>query len=69
MKIRVKAMEKCLQDRLEQIKQIAVSEIKKMPSCWSEKVKINDKVCTLATWRNQRADGMIEVVFQVYYTG
>ncbi len=62
-------MEKCLQDRLEQIKQIPVSEIKKMPSYSDEEVKINDKVCTLATWTNQRADGMFEIVVQVYYTG
>ena len=64
-----KGMGKCLRERLEQIKQIPVSEIKKMPSYSDEEVKINDKLCTLAIWKNERDDGMIEVVVQIYYTG
>ena len=64
-----KGMEKCLRDRLDEIKQAPLSEIKKLLSYSDEEVKINDKVCTLAIWKNQRIDGMIEVVIQIYYTG
>jgi len=64
-----KCMEKCLRDRIDEIKQIPLSEIMKRPSYSDEEVKINNKPCTLAIWKNQRADGMIEVVVQIYYTG
>ena len=62
-------MQDCLRKRIEEIKQIPLSEIKNLPSCVSEEVKINNKVRTSAVWKKQRADGMIEVVVQVYYAG
>jgi hypothetical protein len=62
-------MENALKKRIEEIKQLPFLEIKGMPSYSDEEVEINNKLCTLAIWKNQRDDGMIEVVVQVYYTG
>jgi hypothetical protein len=62
-------MEKCLQDRLEKIKQMPLHEIKNMPSYSDEIVKIANKSVTLAIWKNQRSDGFVEVIVQLYCTG
>lgn len=62
-------MEKCLQDRLAKIKQMPLNEIKNMSSYSDEIVKIANKSVTLAIWKNQRSDGTIEVVVQIYYKG
>jgi hypothetical protein len=64
-----KGMEDSIQKRIEEIKKMPLPEIRNLLSFLSEEVKIENKTFTLAVWKNQRADGIIEIIVQAYYTG
>jgi len=64
-----KDIEKCLEEHLDEIKQIPLPQIKELPSYSDKEIKVNDKLCTLAIWKNQRNDGTIELIIQIYYAG
>jgi len=63
----VTAMERYLSDQLEKIKQMSLSEIIQLPEYSSKDIKIDKKRFTLATWKKQRTDGIIQIVVQAYY--
>ena len=60
-------MEDNLRLRLEEIKQMPVSEIVKLPEYSDKEIGTLRKPFTLSTWKIQQEGGMIEIVVQAYY--
>jgi len=59
-----------LNNRISEIKQYSLSEILAMPAYSDKEIaNINTKSFTLATWKNQRDDGNVEIIVQAYYAG